>query len=390
MNNRRNRRWVALALMTAVLTTASACGKAVDSDELRVGVQFGLTGVNASFDSVYDNAAKIAFAEAEENGINGKPVTFHYADDASDPATAVSVARKFVSQDQVQAMYGPGFTPTSLSTMEVASSSKVPFYTPGSINPKLTEPLNEYVFSSNFSSNDVADGIAKLADSMGAKRIGMLAENDAYGDAAVEGAEASLAEYGLKIDATQKISANATDATTQMRELQAANVDLVLLGVTAPAIAAALNAQIDQQIYLPMATFAGSNESLDTLASSDPRIQYYALTPLACPVGDDCTADFLTAWEAAYPDQEPIVWSVQAYASAKAFLAGLANAEDFTPDGIVAGLQTMEPYETPELPCPIQFSPDSHKGTSCTNFYEITGGEVAFFGNDVRRNELTK
>jgi len=392
---RRSERYVRLisgvAVAAAVAVAATACGSgggSAGASPVKVGVQFGLTGADASFDAVYQDSAKLAFADMEKNGVNGHQVSLMYADDASDPATAVTVARKNVAQDKASVLYGPAFTPTALATMQVADSLKVPFYTPGSINPKLTSPLDKSTFAPNFSSADVAVGIAQLVSSMNVKKVGMLVESDAYGDAALSGATSSLAKYGLKVDATAKIAANATDATSQVQSLKDAGAQVVLLGVTAPPMAATINAEIHQGTYLPMVTFAGSNNSLDQLAQSDPKIQFYALTPLACPVGGTCTTDFMKQWATVHPGDKPIVWTVQAYAAAKAFVAGLQNAKDYSPQGIITGLETMKPFSTPELPCPIQFSPTSHKGNSCTNFYGITNGKVSFFGNNLTANKL--
>lgn len=388
---RRTRTPLILASTVTAAALLAGCGSSGGSSaggSIKIGVQFGITGDDAAFDAVYQNAAKLAFAGIPKSGINGHPVTVQYSDDASDPATAVTVARKYITQEKVSVLYGPAFTPTALSTMQVAKATKVPFYTPGSINPKLTTPFNKYTFAPAFSSNDVADGIAKLVDSMGVKKVGMLQESDAYGDAALSGARASLAKYNLKVDATAKIAANATDATSQILSLKNAGVGVILLGVTAPPMAAAINAEIHHGAYLPLITFAGSNGSLDQLAKSDPKLKYYALTPLACMVGASCTSDFTKAWKAAYPGNTPIVWTVQAYAAAKAFIAGLQNAKDTKPAGLITGLETMAPFKTPELPCPIEFSATSHKGNSCTNFYGITGGKVTFFGGDLRKNQL--
>lgn len=395
IHRRGPRRTRPLLILASALTAASVlagCGSGSGSSAngtIKIGVQFGVTGADAAFDAVYQDAAKLAFADVTKNGINGHPVQVMYSDDASDPATAVTVARKYITEDKVSILYGPAFTPTALSTMQVANSTKVPFYTPGSINPQLTTPFNKYTFAPAFSSDDVADGIAKLVNSMGAKKVGMLVESDSYGDAALSGAKASLAKYNLQVDATAKISSDATDATSQVLALKNAGVNVILLGVTAPPMAAAINAEIHQGVYLPLITFAGSSGSLDQLAESDPKVRYYALTPLACPVGAPCTSDFMKAWTAAHPNDAPIVWTVQAYAAAKAFIAGLRNAKDNSPQGLITGLETMAPFKTPELPCAIQFSTTSHKGNSCTNFYGITGGKVTFFGNDLGKNELT-
>ena len=390
---RRTRLLVALVGVVAAVTALAGCGGSNGSSAsstITIGVQFGATGADAAFDSVYEDAAKLAFAGIAKHGVNGHPVRILYSDDASDPATAVTIDRRYITQDKAAVLFGPAFTPTALSTMQVATSAKVPFYTPGSINPELTTPFNKYTFAPAFSSDDVAGGIAKLVSSMGVHKIGMLEESDAYGEAALSGAKTALAKYHLTVNATEAISADATDATSQLAALKAAGVQVVLLGVTAPPMAAMLNAEISQATYLPVVTFAGSSTSLDQLAESDPRIQYYALTPLACPVGASCTSEFMKQWTAQYPKSPPIVWTVQAYVAAEAFVSGLQHAKDYSPQGIITALETTQPYRAPELPCAIKFSSTSHKGNSCTNFYGITGGKVSFFGDDLTSNKLSQ
>ncbi|HYZ29807.1 MAG TPA: ABC transporter substrate-binding protein [Thermoleophilaceae bacterium] len=376
-----------IALLAAALVGCGSSGGS-SSSEIKVGAQFGLTGVNAAFDSTYADAAKLAFGDAQQKGINGHSLKVTWGDNASDPATAVSLARKFVAQDGAKILYGPAFTPTALSTMEVAQRLGAVFYTPGSINPQLTTPVKREVFAPQFSANDVATGVAKLASSMGAKRVGMLVEKDAYGQAALAAAKAALARYKLKVDDVVSIAADATDATSAALKFKRAGDDVVLLGVTVPAMAAMLNAEIHQGVYIPLITFAGSNTALDDLAKSDPRVRYYALTPLACPLGAACTEEFMTRWHARYPNKEPIVWTAQAYAAAEAFIQALHNVKSFDADGFVNGLETAPAFKAPELPCPIRFSSSSHKGTSCTRFYGITGGKVSFFGSDLGQNEL--
>ncbi len=351
-----------------------------------VGVQFGLTGVDAAFDSIYNDAAKLVFNQVKS--INGHPVKFLYSDDASDAGTAVAVTRKYISDDHVAVLYGPAFTDSTLATAHLADSEKVPLYTPGSISPNLTQPFQKYVFAPQFSANDVAQGIAAMAKSMHVKKIGLLEEDDDYGQAALSGANAALKKDGLKVNTVEQISASATDATSQVLAFKQAGDQLILLGVTVPPMAATLDAETHQGIHIPLITFAGSTSALDKAAESDSKIKYYALTPLGCNLGASCTHTFLSQWKKAYPSTPAIVWAGQAYAAAEAFVAGLKSAKSYTPDGIVAGLQGMGSFHSSLLPCPIKFTSSSHLGTTCTSFYGITGGKVSFFGATLAQNKL--
>jgi branched-chain amino acid transport system substrate-binding protein len=355
---------------------------------ITVGVQFGITGVDSAFDSIYNDATKLAFDQVKT--INGHPFKAIYEDDASDAGTAVSVTRKFITEDHVNALYGPAFTDSTLATAHVADAEKVPLYTPGSISPLLTKPFQKYVFAPQFSSDDVADGIAALANSMHAKKIGLLEENDDYGQAALAGAQAALKKYGLKVNTVQQISATATDATSQVLAFKQAGDQVIMLGVTSPPMEATLNAEIHTGTYIPVVTFAGSTTALDTLAKSNKNIKYYALTPLGCSLGASCTKTFLTAWNKAYPSTPAISWAGQAYAAAQAFINGLKHATSYSPDGIVTGLENMGAYKNEIMPCPIKFSSTSHLGTTCTSFYGITGGKISFFGATLDHNTLNQ
>ena len=366
----------------------SSSGGSGSSTPIVVGVQFGITGVDSAFDSIYNDATKLAFNQVKS--INGHPLRAVYADDASDAGTAVAVTRKFTSQDHVDALYGPAFTDSTLATAHVADAEKVPLYTPGSISPLLTSPFQKYVFAPQFSSNDVADGIAALANSMHAKKVGLLEESDSYGKAALSGAQAALKKYGLKVNTVEQISATATDATNQVLAFKHAGDQVILLGVTSPPMQATLNAEIHTGTFIPVVTFAGSTTALDSLAKSAKRIKYYALTPLGCNLGAACSRTFLTAWNKAYPSTPAIVWAGQAYAAAQAFIAGLKHATSYTPDGVATGLENMPAFKSTILPCPIKFSSTSHLGTTCTSFYGITGGKVSFFGATLANNKLSK
>jgi branched-chain amino acid transport system substrate-binding protein len=363
---------------------ASSSGKS--GTPITVGVQFGITGVDSAFDSIYDDATKLAFGKVKT--INGHPLKAIYEDDASDAGTAVAVTRKFIAEDHVDALYGPAFTDSTLATAHVADAEKVPLYTPGSISPLLTAPFQKYVFAPQFSSDDVADGIAALANSMHAKKVGLLEENDDYGQAALGGAQAALKKYGLKVNTVEQISATATDATDQVLAFKHAGDQVILLGVTSPPMEATLNAEIHTGTFIPVVTFAGSTTALDALAKSNKQIKYYALTPLGCSLGAACSKSFLSAWNHAYPSTPAISWAGQAYAAAQAFIAGLKHATSYTPDGIVAGLESMPAYKNPIMPCPIKFSSTSHLGTKCTSFYGITGGKISFFGASLAHNTL--
>ena len=68
-------------------------------------------------------------------GINGRPIELITVDDKSDPATAVSVATKLITQDNVVALLGPLSTPCALAVQPLAEQYEI--LCSGGIRPRL-------------------------------------------------------------------------------------------------------------------------------------------------------------------------------------------------------------------------------------------------------------
>src|SRR5512140_1095457 len=110
-----NRRlFAALALAGAFAATAA-------NAEITIGVSLGTTGPGASLGIPYKNAFQLV-----PKTLGGEPVRYIVLDDESKPDGAAKNARKFVSEDKVDAMMGSTGVPSAMAMAQVAAEGKTP------------------------------------------------------------------------------------------------------------------------------------------------------------------------------------------------------------------------------------------------------------------------
>lgn len=400
------KRRVRVLALLAVLTLTGACASSssgtsddasassTSSEEaaepIRVGVISNETGANAAYGQLFLRGAKLAFEQLPGGQVAGRPLEFVYYNDGSDPATATSVARRAILQDEVDVLYGQPYTPTALAVAEVAQSMEVVLFNPGSSAEALTSPMQEHVFAGQFASSAWAQAIAGLVCSMDVDTVGMVYQSGAYGEQNLEAMNKFLPECGLKVHKAEAIEAADTSATVQVNSLRAAGADVVVLGTIAEPTIAVLKAMLASGHLVPALSFAGEVPSVNQLLVENPALNFYTVSPLACPVLGACTQEVRDLFALELGLDTVGMFDIQSYAEAQAFLHALEHYAQDPDAGMVAAFETMSPFESKVLAQPIQFSADNHRGVSAASVEGISEGKVTFFGNVIQENRLTE
>lgn len=344
-----------------------------------------LTGPDAAFGEEFRDAATLAFKQVNAaGGIDGHKIEMIYGDSASDPATGVEVERKLIDQDHVVVIYGDIFTPVCLAMANVAQQAQVVNYNPGCTAPTLTTPFQKYVFAVNTTNAVENTSIVELLKSIPATKVGFLEESDSYGSTSLQGLQAAIKGTNITISPVESISATATDATTQLLAFKSAGDQAIVDGATVSPSAALVQATYSNSFTGPIVGYGGVSDPtvLNLLVKDDP-IEFFGITPLACALTDPCVASFTKMWNAAYPKEAVNLYTPLAYAAAGALVQGLKAAPNYSPDGIVEGLESAPAYVTPTLPVPIKFTTTSHLGITKQVLYGYKNGKVFFHGTSL-------
>ena len=244
MTNAPNRRQIiaaAASLMTGLmsgLATTQALAQAYEkkdegvlAGEIVLGSSQPLTGTLAYMGKAVDEGMRTYFDMVNASGgVNGRKLKLITYDDELKPAKSVANAKLLVERDNVLAMVGNVGHATNMSAYEYSSTKKVPTIGALSISDLTSNPARDllYVLPSP-QSTETAAYVDHAVNTLKAKRVAMLYQNDGWGKPAFEIATKQLEKYGQKVVEAQSFERFATDITSQVFKLKESNPDVVIV-----------------------------------------------------------------------------------------------------------------------------------------------------------------
>jgi branched-chain amino acid transport system substrate-binding protein len=233
MKVKRSRFW-APALAAAALA-ASASGFAqqgVDKDEIRIGTIQDLSGPLAAFGKQSRNGMQLAVDEInEQGGVNGRKLKLLVEDSGYDPKKAVLAAQKLVNQDKIFIMAGHIGTAQNMAAMPVQFSKNVINFLPITAAREMYEPFHKlkYSFAATYY-DQIRIALPKMVKDKGAKKVCTIYQDDEFGLEVLRGAEAGLKTMNMELVEKTSFKRGATDFSSQVARMKAADCDFVVLG----------------------------------------------------------------------------------------------------------------------------------------------------------------
>ncbi len=222
MVTRRTFNGLAAAALVAALS-AQAMAQDGARNEIRIGVTAALTGPAAALGIPIKNSVALM-----PETMGGVPVKYIVLDDAADPTTAITNARRLISEDKVDVLFGSSNTPATLAVANVAKEVGIPQFGMGPI------PIQPGVEKWTVVMPQPVDLMAKaLFDHMATqkvKTIGFIGFADSWGDLWVNAFKKIAEPMGLKMVAEERYGRADTSVAAQTLKLIAAAPDAVLVG----------------------------------------------------------------------------------------------------------------------------------------------------------------
>ena len=221
------------SLARPLATLALAAVSAATSAQIKVGITISTSGPAASLGIPEKNTVPLMPAT-----IAGQKVEYVVLDDASDSVKAAGNARKFISEDKVDIIFGSSTTPNSLAMIDVAAEGKTPMIAIAS-SLRIVDPVDakrHWVFKTPQNDAHMMTAMSQHMSDKGLKKIGIIGFNDAYGEGVITEFGKLAAVRKLDIVASERYARADTSVTAQVLKLVAANPDAIFVGaVTAPA-----------------------------------------------------------------------------------------------------------------------------------------------------------
>ncbi|HLS34343.1 MAG TPA: ABC transporter substrate-binding protein [Brevibacterium sp.] len=379
----------AFAAVTAM--TLSACGgggaASADSDEpIPIGVIADLSGATGDVGTPY-NEGMLAYVEHvnADGGINGREIDAKSNDYAYEVPQAEELYRRYLSEDVV-AIQGWGTGDTEALRTRVAND-ELPFMS-GSFSEELTDveesPYN-FLVAATYSDQMRAalNWIAEQSD--GEVGVAALHHDSPFGTSPVGDGEAWIDEQGLDIDySSHAMPAGTTNFAGILSQVDSAGAEyIVVQNVASPAaqLARDLEAQGGDQTIVCL-NWCGNElfvSSAGDAAEGHVMVQPIAPVTTERPGHEDLIA---YAEEQGMDSSDIQVSFVQGWYAMRIMAEGIRHTleagEDLTGPAIRESLETMGAIDTGGVigEGTVEFSADSHRGSTTTGLYEVQDGEL--------------
>lgn len=336
--------------------------------EIVFGAHVDLSGPATAVGIQVRNGTDMAIKEINEaGGVHGRQIRIVVEDNGYDPKKAVLASNKLVSRDKVFAMLHVVGTPVVLATMQKVLATDMLHLFPFSAARQTYEPFHMMKFAAFTPYYQQSYITTKyLHDNVGAKKFGILYQDDDFGLNVLEGVELAVKdlELGPLVKTTYK--RGSTDFTTQIARLRAEGVEAVALASivreTAGAVKAARDLGWDVPFYCTTACY--TRETLDVGGEATEGI--IASGQSEVPYEDDpnpAIAKWVKDYKEAY-GLVPSSLALAAYIDMWLIKDALELAgRDLTSAGLAQALEEMPPYVHPEFGgVPIDFAAGNHLG----------------------------
>jgi branched-chain amino acid transport system substrate-binding protein len=355
--------FVAAAAIAAALPPARA-QDGITPTSILIGQSAAFSGPAAQLGIQMRDGAKLWFDYVNaQGGISGRRIELKSRDDKYEPKQAAENTKKLIEEDRVFLLFAYVGTPTSQAALPIFTEARVPFVAPFTGAELLRSPFNRYIFNVRASYFDETEKIVDHLTRTGAKRFAVFYQNDAYGQAGLEGVKRALARRNIAIAATATVERNTVNVAEAVKTIHAAQPEATVM-ISAYTSVAEFVKQMKKEGSISQffnVSFVGSKALAEALGKEGHGVMVSQVVPFPWSPLTPVVKEYL---ELAKRNGNVDVnfSSLEGYIAAKVLTEGLRRAgRDPTREKFVAAMESMANYEIGGFA--VRFGPDNHSGS---------------------------
>ncbi len=347
-------------------------------DEVIFGQSAAFTGAARFLGTGMRLGIEAAFHEVNQSGgVHGRHLALETLDDAYEPNYALANTKLLIENRKVFAVIGAVGTPTSRVTAPLAREAGVPFIAPFTGAAFLRDPELDNVLNLRASYyQETEEMVERLTEDLGVTRVGVLYQNDSYGQNGLDGTTLALERRGLQPVASGHYERNTNAVKSAVTSIMAAEPEAVIMvGSYAPVARTVELARREADPVLMAVSFVGSRALADALGAEGEGVYVTQVVP-----HPDDSIPIVARYRAALSDYdaraEPGFVSLEGYLAGRLAIAGLeACGRELSRDCFVKALHTPEPIDIDGMR--LKFGPRDNQGSDEV-FLTVMGADRAY------------
>lgn len=211
---------------------SSGGGAAKSGEEIKIGVEAGLTGASNQIGVPYVNGAKMAAEDLNAEAdtlLDGGSVKLVTADTETEAVPAVQAALKLVNVDKVDAIICSCYTLMMLPMSDALKNRNTVIISDATSSPVIRDMPGNIL--STIGTDDVLGGkMAEWAYGLGHEKAALLYGNDTYGTTFRDAVTKAYTDAGGEIAVDLKVDLELSDYGPEMKRIVDSGAKAVLMG----------------------------------------------------------------------------------------------------------------------------------------------------------------
>ena len=368
-----SKKLAALALMC--VTTLAVAQNGVTEKEILIGQFAATTGPAAQLGQRMQIGMQAYFSSVNaQGGVNGRSIKLITRDDGYEPERAAAAVNALINEDKVFALAGSVGTPTGLAALPILTEAQVPLIGMFTGAQALREPFNRQVFHVRASYFDETERIVQHLTTLGAKKIAVFYQNDAYGKAGLEGVIRALAKRQLKPVVTATVERNSVDVAQSLETILKSEPEAVVQ-ISAYKSCAAFIKQARSKGYGGQffnVSFVGSRALADELGDAGQGVVISQVVPFPYAQSSTIVREYQQRMtEAGHKDFD--FSSLEGYLTARILVEGLRRAgKNLSREALINGLESIRDFNLGGFT--VNYSAKDHQASNFTDLTIIGRG----------------
>lgn len=321
------------SVMVAAL--ALACGaqaqEGVSKTSIVLGQSIALTGPGSALAAPFHQGAKLYFDRVNAGGgVNGRKIELVTLDDRGNTQNAVANTKKLLEQG-VLSLFGYYGSPTVTAVYPLIKDSDVLLFAPMAGADEFRGALYPNVYSTRPGYAEEAAAIARHAETMGARKLGILHASDSESVAALDSATRTMPSMGANVVVNASLSSGSIAAAVE--KAIAAKPESVLVIGTSSVAAGAVRDLRAKGFRGPIYGFSNTGESLlaGELGSMGAGVVVVRVVPKSDAAKIPVVRELMADAQAANAGK-PNVYMLEGYIAARVYVEALRRISKGDPN----------------------------------------------------------
>ncbi|WP_051191537.1 branched-chain amino acid ABC transporter substrate-binding protein [Microbacterium luticocti] len=389
--SRRGTRLLQIAAAAALVLATAGCSGGLagggdksgggDAGPIVLGMIAPFSGSESAFGDYMKNGAQLAVNEINaDGGVNGRKLELKVEDGACDATTAVAAANKLVT-DGIAVSVGGYCSGSTLPTLPIFDSAKIPMIIPAANSNKLVEAGLPGVFLLNGTGTQQAQAAVAYAKKSGIHTVATVDDSTAYSVDLATSFASQAKDAGLTVTFTSTVTPGESDYSAVATQLAKQKPDMVYWtgyyqegGLI---VRQATDAGFDGLFLVGDGSVDAKFAQIAGKGYTDKVLGTFTQTPDMLTGADTWIADYKKLAGA-----EPGPYSTQSYDAVRVAAQAIKDAGSTDFDKVVAALKGLKDFKT--FAGPLTFT---DQGTRTSGGFVIVKIDPAT-GNFVLKDDL--